>query len=87
MTVEVEPSHQYSVTFCCHVTDGSRKCVTEVRVKQRCVTEFLHAENIAHIATNQCLMDVYGDQTADVSMVKWWVVHFSSGNSGSPPLA
>ena len=24
MTVEVEPSHQYLITFCCHVTDGSR---------------------------------------------------------------
>ena len=24
MAVEVEPSHQYSITFCCCVTDGSR---------------------------------------------------------------
>ena len=24
MAVEAQPSHQYSVTFCCHVTDGSR---------------------------------------------------------------
>ena len=24
MAVEVEPSHQYSITYCCHVTDGSR---------------------------------------------------------------
>jgi len=24
MAVEVEASHQYSMTFCCHVTDGSR---------------------------------------------------------------
>ena len=27
MAVEVEPSHQYSATFCCHVTDGSRGAV------------------------------------------------------------
>jgi len=27
MAVGVEPSHQYSVTFCCHVTDGSRRAV------------------------------------------------------------
>ena len=27
MTVEVEPSHQYSITCCCHVTDGSRGAV------------------------------------------------------------
>ena len=24
MAVEVEPFHQYSIIFCCHVTDGSR---------------------------------------------------------------
>jgi len=24
MAVEVEPSHQYSLRFCCHVPDGSR---------------------------------------------------------------
>ena len=24
MTVEAEPSHQYSVAFCCHVSDGSK---------------------------------------------------------------
>jgi len=24
MAVEFEPSHQYSITFCCCVTDGSR---------------------------------------------------------------
>ena len=27
MKVEVEPSHQYSVTCCCHVADGSRVAV------------------------------------------------------------
>jgi len=27
MAVEAEPSHQYSVTLCCHVTDGSRGAV------------------------------------------------------------
>jgi len=25
--VEVEPPHQYSITFCCHMTDGSRGAV------------------------------------------------------------
>ena len=25
--VEVKPSHQYSIAFCCHVTDGSRGAV------------------------------------------------------------
>lgn len=46
--VECEPSHQYSITCCCRVTDGSRGAVwhmasdMEVRMKQRCVTELLH---------------------------------------------
>ena len=37
---------------------------------------------------HQCLLNIYGDQSVDVSTVKWWVVPFSSGNSNtvSPPL-
>jgi len=27
MVVEIEPSHKYSVTCCCHMTDGSREAV------------------------------------------------------------
>ena len=27
MAVEVEPSYQYPITFCCHVIDGSRGVV------------------------------------------------------------
>ena len=27
MAVEVEPPHQYSITFCCNVTNGSRGAV------------------------------------------------------------
>ena len=55
MAIEVEPSQQYSVTCCCHVTDGSRGASgrmaadMEMRVKQRCVFEFLHAEKLSHI--------------------------------------
>ena len=29
MAVQVEPSHQYSITFCCCVTDGSRGVVQQ----------------------------------------------------------
>jgi len=32
MVVEAELSHQYSVAFCCHVTDGSRGALTESRL-------------------------------------------------------
>ena len=30
MAVEVERSHQYSVTFCCHMADGSRGAVWQI---------------------------------------------------------
>jgi len=87
MVVEVEPSYQYSVPFCCHVTDGIRwqsdrmASDMEGRVKQRCVIEFLHAVTVAPTDIHQHLLNVDGVQTVDVSRVKWWVVHFSSGNS------
>jgi hypothetical protein len=53
----------------------------EVRTKQRCVIEFLHAEKIAPIEIHRRLLNVYGDQTVDVSTVRRWVLHFSSGDS------
>ena len=50
MAVEVEPSQQYSFTFCCHVTDGSTVVSDmEVCMKERCVIEFLHVEKVAPI--------------------------------------
>ena len=61
----------------------------EVQMKQRCGTEFLHAEKIASTDIHQHLLNVYGDQTADVSTVRQWVVHFSSVHSNSestPPV-
>ena len=53
-------------------------------MKQRRVTEFLHVGKEWH--PRMCLLNVYGDQTVDVSTVRQWVVHFSSGDSGSPLL-
>ena len=49
MAAEVELSCQYSVTFCCHVTAAEGHSDTMVAdmgqwLKQRCVSEFLHAE-------------------------------------------
>ena len=54
----------------------------EVRVKQRCVTEFLHLEKMAPTDSHQFLLSIYGDQTVDVSTVRQWVVCFSSDDSG-----
>jgi len=38
-------------------------------------------EKTALIDIHQHLLNVYEDQTLDVSTVRWWVVHFSSGDS------
>ena len=48
-----------------------------LQMKQRCVTKFLDEEKMAPTKIHH-LLSVYGDQTADVSTVKWWVVHFSN---------
>ena len=53
----------------------------EVLMKQRCVIEFLHAEKIAPKDIHRRLLNVYGDQTVDVSTVRRWVARFSSGDS------
>jgi len=33
-----------------------------------------------HIHIHWCFLNIYGDQTVHVSSVRWWAVHFSSGN-------
>jgi len=38
-------------------------------------------QKIAPLDIHQCLLDVNGDKTVDVSTVRWWVVCFSCGNS------
>ena len=53
----------------------------EVRMKWRCVIEFLHAEKIAPTDIHRHLLNVYGDQTVDVRTVTRWVAHFSRGDS------
>ena len=60
--------------------------VMEVLMKQRCVTEFLHVEVMAPTDVHRNLLNITGDQTVDVSTVRWLVLHFSSGNNGLPLL-
>ena len=55
----------------------------EVRLKQRCVIEFVHAEKMEPADIHRCLLNVYRDQRVDMSTVRQWVVHFSSGDSNS----
>ena len=52
-----------------------------VRMEQRCETEFLHVEKMAPIDIHQHLLNVYREQTVDVSIDRQWVVCFSSGDS------
>ena len=89
MTVEVEPSCQYSVKSCCHVTDGSRGqngIWHGSDMKPSCVTEFLKVEcgkNWTHwysLTLAECWWTVRV-QKVDESRVKQWVVHFSSDDS------
>ena len=67
---------------------GQKKMVSDMKahMKQRCVTEFLCAEKNWTINIHWWLLNVYGDQTVDVSMVKWLVACLSIGNNGSIPL-
>jgi len=53
----------------------------EVCIKQRCKTEFPHEENVAPTNIHWHLMNIYRDQTVDVSTVKLWVVHFSNADN------
>ena len=57
----------------------------EVQMKQRFVIKFLYVEKMALFDIHEHLF-VSGDQTVDVSIVRQWVVHSSSGDSGSPLL-
>jgi len=52
----------------------------EVRMKQRCVIEFLHAEKISPSDIHRHLLHIYRDQTVDDSTVRWWLACFSSGD-------
>ena len=85
-TVETEPFHQNSITFCCWMTDGSRGAVWQNSVWYGSAyeTKVCHwirpCRKKSHILLNFC-----GDQTVDFNTVKRWVVCFNHGNSGSPP--
>ena len=52
----------------------------EVRMKKRCVNEFLYAEKVSPNDIHQRLLNVYGDQTVDVITVGRWVTRCSSGD-------
>ena len=57
----------------------------EVCMKKKHVIEFLCVAKIAPTDIHQYLLKVCGDQIADVSTVRPWVVCFSSDSSDSEP--
>ena len=68
----------------------SGEVVSDMKVfmKKSFVIAFLRAEKFTPTDIHQCLLNIYGDQTVDVSTARLWVVHFSSSDSdnGSLPL-
>ena len=84
---DVEPLHWYAVTFCFRVPDGSRETVWQNGAWCRSAGEAKGWNwippygKMAPIDSHWCLLNVSGDQPVDVSTVRWWVVHFSSGDS------
>jgi len=77
MAVEVEPSHQYSIT-CCHVTDGSRGAVWQKDVWHGGMYEAkVHhwiptRGKMTLIDIHWCLLYISGDQ-------QWVWVHWDKG--------
>ena len=72
------------VAMCQMAAEGQSEkmaSVIEVLMKQRCGIEFLHTEKTAPTDIHQHLQNSYADQTVDVSTVRQWVMHFSSGDS------
>jgi len=86
MATELEPSQRYSTTCCCSVTDGRRDAVWQNGIWHRSAyeAEVYHWTPSCRKNGNnihQHLLNVYGDQTVDVSTVRRWVVRFSRGDS------
>ena len=90
MAVGVEPSHHYSITFCCCVTDGSHGAVCQ----KWCLTwECVWSKGLSLNSSmwkKIALVDIYGyflncywDKTVNVSTVGQWVVCFINVDSGS----
>lgn len=81
MAIEIETSHQNYISFCCHVTDGSRRAVWQNGTW--CGSKY-QAKGLERIppcgkyGTHWHFHSADGDQTVDVSTVKQWVMSFSS---------
>ena len=75
LAVEVEPSCQYSITFCYHVTDDSRGVVSPNGIWHGSTSE----AKVCHWIPPQGKNGTYWHSSikVDVSTVRQWMVHFS----------
>ena len=77
--VQVEPSHQYSFTFCCHVTDGSRGAAWQdsiwhgsaYKAKVQDGTPSFRKSHL--LIFHWCLLNSDGDPTVDTSTMRQWL--------------
>ena len=61
--------------------------ISDVRLKQRAVIQFLTAEKVAPIEIHRRMQAVYGDQCVDVSTLRRWVRRFKNGEMGQADLS
>ena len=85
IAVKADPSRQYSVKFCCRDSRGAvwQNGVWHGSACEAKVCNWIPpcGKKIAPNYIHRRLLDVYGDQTMDVSTVRRWVARFSSGYS------
>ena len=60
---------------------------SDVRFKQRPVSELLTAGKVPPIEIHRRMQAVYGDQCVDVSTVRCWVRRFKDGELGQEDLS
>lgn len=82
--IGVEPSCQYSFTFCYCVTDSSRGAVSQSAVwhmKQRCIISSSVCKILNPLTFVDGCWTLYGNRAMDMSTERLWVLHFNSSDS------
>ena len=74
----VEPSHQWPVTCCCCSTHGSRGAVWQNGIRHGSVDRAKGCywippcgKTMSPTDIHQCMLNIDGDQTVDVSTMRW----------------
>ena len=76
LAVKAEHSHQYSITFCCRVTDGSKGAVWQNGIwhgsayKSKVCCWIPPCGKSCNTDIHWCLLNIYGDQTVELSTVR-----------------